>query len=231
MAGLLDDMNEAQRNARRKAETHNPAKKVTAREMADAMQAVGLLASPIPVVGDVAGLLGDAAMYAAKPEERTWGNAGMTMLGALPFFPSALGRVKAPALRRVFHGSPTGEIKGIPNLAAHEELNISNAFSTTTSRKIADMYAQGLLGFQGPGPSPAVTEFLLHGDVPSYSKTYNAAIRDAASRGEPIDFGLLNRYAAKKGIKAVQYSGDGVREIVVLDPSALLQTPNKSPLR
>jgi hypothetical protein len=89
MAGLLDEIQRAQTAQSRGLLSHAPAQRVTGRQVADAAQAVGLLASPIPVVGDVMGLLGDAAMYAAKPEERTWGNAAMTLLGALPLVPSA----------------------------------------------------------------------------------------------------------------------------------------------
>lgn len=91
MAGLLEQMRAAEQARNRGLLTHTPQRPVTGRQVADAMQAVGLLASPIPIVGDVAGLLGDAAMYAAKPEERTLLNYGMTALGALPFVPSVAG--------------------------------------------------------------------------------------------------------------------------------------------
>jgi hypothetical protein len=89
MTGLLDQMQAAQRAAAARQMSHTPQRPVGGREMADAMQAVGLLAAPVPVVGDVVGLLGDAAMYAAKPEERTAGNALLTVLGALPMVPGA----------------------------------------------------------------------------------------------------------------------------------------------
>jgi hypothetical protein len=100
MAGLLEQMRAAERARNQGLLSHTPQQQVTGRQVADAMQAVGLLASPIPVVGDVAGLLGDAAMYAAKPEERTLGNAAVTLLGALPFVPSAA----AKALGKVDDG-------------------------------------------------------------------------------------------------------------------------------
>jgi len=45
--------------------------------------------APVPLLGDVAGLLGDAQMMYEKPEERTWANAGFAALGALPFMPAA----------------------------------------------------------------------------------------------------------------------------------------------
>lgn len=114
MAGLLDDMRAAQAAQSRGRLSHVPQQRVTGRQVADAAQAVGLLTAPIPVLGDVMGLLGDAAMYAAKPEERTWGNAAMTALGALPLVPSLAGQAanvakKATRWERVpaseaFHG-------------------------------------------------------------------------------------------------------------------------------
>ena len=93
MAGLLDQMRAAQTAQSRGLLSHTPQQRVSGRQVADAMQAMGLLASPIPVVGDVAGLLGDAAMYAAKPEERTAGNMALTALGVLPFFPALAGKL------------------------------------------------------------------------------------------------------------------------------------------
>lgn len=93
MSGLLDQMRAAEQARNYGLLTHAPQQPVTGRQVADAMQSAGLLAAPIPVVGDIAGLMGDAAMYAAKPEERTWGNYALTALGALPFVPSAAGKI------------------------------------------------------------------------------------------------------------------------------------------
>lgn len=100
MAGLLDNplaiesLRNAIRDNAREQMTHRPQRPVGMREFADAMQMAGLFAAPVPVLGDVAGLFGDAAMYAAKPEERTLGNLGLTALGALPFLPSIAGKAK-----------------------------------------------------------------------------------------------------------------------------------------
>lgn len=91
MAGLLEQMRASEQARNQGLLSHTPQRQLTGRQIADAMQTVGLLASPLPVIGDVAGLLGDAAMYAAKPEERTWGNYAMTALGALPLVPSMAG--------------------------------------------------------------------------------------------------------------------------------------------
>jgi hypothetical protein len=43
--------------------------------------------SAVPIAGDLTGLAADAAMYAAYPEERTYGNYAMSALGALPLVP------------------------------------------------------------------------------------------------------------------------------------------------
>ena len=100
MAGLLEQMRGAQARQAQSAMSHRKFDPVTGRQMADAAQKMGLLTAPIPVVGDVMGLLGDAAMYAAKPEERTWSNYGLTALGALPFVPSGAGKL-AKAISKV----------------------------------------------------------------------------------------------------------------------------------
>lgn len=112
LAGLLDDINAARLRQAQGAMSHRKFDPVTGRQIADAMQSAGLLASPVPVVGDVAGLLGDAAMYATKPEERTWGNAAMTALGALPFVPS-VAALKAAKLPR--GGLENGKIGDVLN--------------------------------------------------------------------------------------------------------------------
>ena len=49
------------------------------------------MSAPVPVLGDVMGLLNDAQMYRTKPEERTPGNFALTALGALPFVPAMAG--------------------------------------------------------------------------------------------------------------------------------------------
>src|SRR5512139_1388510 len=58
------------------------------------MQKLGLL--QVPVVSDVAGLLGDIQQYRDEPESRGLLNYSLTGLGLLPFMPNMT----------VFHGSP-----------------------------------------------------------------------------------------------------------------------------
>ena len=68
-----------------------PAQRPAGQQIADLLSGVSIPLSAVPVVGDVAGLAADAAMYAAYPEERTMLNAGMSLAGLLPFVPGAAG--------------------------------------------------------------------------------------------------------------------------------------------
>ena len=65
--------------------------KPAGQQMSDVLGGMALATAPIPIVGDVAGAVSDAAMYAAYPEERTMLNAGMSLAGLLPFVPGAGG--------------------------------------------------------------------------------------------------------------------------------------------
>jgi hypothetical protein len=121
MAGLLEQMRGAQARQAQSAMSHRKFDPVTGRQMADAAQKMGLLTAPIPVVGDVMGLLGDAAMYAAKPEERTLANYGLTALGALPFVPSVAGKMagKVDDLLEWAKGSKLVDAAGAPTPLYH----------------------------------------------------------------------------------------------------------------
>jgi GNAT superfamily N-acetyltransferase len=58
----------------------------------NALQKVGM--ANVPVVSDVAGLLGDVQQYIQHPEQRTGINYALSGLGLLPFVPAAFGMVK-----------------------------------------------------------------------------------------------------------------------------------------
>ena len=66
-----------------------PQPKPMGQQVADVLGGVALPLSTVPVVGDIAGLGADAAMYANYPEERTALNYGLTLAGMLPFVPAA----------------------------------------------------------------------------------------------------------------------------------------------
>jgi hypothetical protein len=61
------------------------------------LDAGAIALSPVPIVGDVAGLLNDARHYATDPESRTAGNFALSVLGLLPFVPSAAGTLRKAA--------------------------------------------------------------------------------------------------------------------------------------
>lgn len=51
------------------------------------LDAAAIATMPIPIVGDITGLLADADMYYNEPEQRTLLNLGLSSLGVLPFVP------------------------------------------------------------------------------------------------------------------------------------------------
>lgn len=75
------------------------------------LQGAAIATTPVPVVGDVIGLLADADMYANEPESRNLLNYGLSALGVLPFVPSFAKRGKNVATEIepniiAYHGSP-----------------------------------------------------------------------------------------------------------------------------
>jgi hypothetical protein len=66
------------------------------------LDAAAIATMPVPIVGDVTGLLADANMYYNEPEERTLVNAGLSSLGILPFVPS----VAAVRAAKKYGGDP-----------------------------------------------------------------------------------------------------------------------------
>jgi hypothetical protein len=60
------------------------------------LDSAALGTAPVPIVGDVLGLLADGKRLRDSPEERTLGNYGLSALGLLPFVP-AMGTIKSVA--------------------------------------------------------------------------------------------------------------------------------------
>ena len=57
------------------------------------LDAGALAVSPVPVLGDIAGLANDMRHYATDPESRTWGNYALSAAGLLPLVPGVAGVV------------------------------------------------------------------------------------------------------------------------------------------
>ena len=63
------------------------------------LDGVSTALTPVPLVGDVAGLAADAYRYKTDPESRTPLNFGLSALGALPFVPSMAGVLRNAQLQ------------------------------------------------------------------------------------------------------------------------------------
>ena len=103
--------------------------KTAGQAMADMLGGMALATAPIPVVGDLAGAVSDAAMYAAYPEERTMLNAGMSLAGLVPFVPggSALRALRdAPSVNLIDDGKGKALIMSEGKQAGVIEYEINN---------------------------------------------------------------------------------------------------------
>lgn len=57
--------------------------------MANPLDSAAIATAPVPVVGDIVGLLADGYMYVTDPESRTLANAGLSAAGLIPGIPAA----------------------------------------------------------------------------------------------------------------------------------------------
>ena len=74
-----------------KPQSQLPAAAAAAWDQSNILQQAGLLASPVPVLGDALGLMGDLKMFYDEPDQRTPFNYGLSLMGLLPFVPSVAG--------------------------------------------------------------------------------------------------------------------------------------------
>jgi hypothetical protein len=73
------------------------------------MDKAALWTSPIPIVGDVAGIVADAANYIQDPEARSLANGLITLMSAVPLVPNKRLMDQAEQVKRnitAWHGSP-----------------------------------------------------------------------------------------------------------------------------
>jgi len=62
---------------------------------ANPIDAAALAVSPVPIAGDIAGLLNDARHYMQNPETRSLGNYALSAAGVLPLIPPVMGATRA----------------------------------------------------------------------------------------------------------------------------------------
>ena len=78
------------------------------------MDKLAIGTAPIPIAGDIIGMLADARMFAQEPESRTPLNFGLSALGALPFVPAMSATVRGYGQ----HGDDVADaLKGYDNNA------------------------------------------------------------------------------------------------------------------
>jgi hypothetical protein len=215
MAGLLDDMKAAQTAKARGAMSHRRFDPVTGRQMADAMQSMGLLASPIPVVGDVAGLLGDAAMYAAKPEERTMGNAALTALGVLPFFPSLAGKLGRAG--RVLDVTDADTFRAVKAAMGGDRIPEGEIRQAVAQYNAALSKQAGGLGMDA-GNTAAERSGLLGYDTPAFHGTLsNVPEFDMAKVGERFPGYSIGIHTTSSPREASMYAGKSITDRTVTE--------------
>jgi hypothetical protein len=104
--------------------------------------------APVPIVGDVLGLLADGKRLRDNPEERTLGNYGLSALGLLPFMPS-LGMIR-PATDAVWFRGQSGAKAADEPFAATLRGTPSFADSADVASKYAvNPNAAGNYGWRG----------------------------------------------------------------------------------
>lgn len=93
--------------------------------MQEMLDLAALATTPVPVVGDVAGLASDGYRFATDPSSRTVGNAAWASLGLLPFMP-AMGAVTRAAkelpmevILDTDRGRPLLRVMGLPTEVEH----------------------------------------------------------------------------------------------------------------
>jgi len=156
--------------------------KPVGQQMSDVLGGMALATAPIPIVGDVAGAVSDAAMYAAYPEERTMLNAGMSLAGLLPFVPGpggvraaekaadALDMSTAARMQRANEG------RFFPNTLYH---------GTSTSKSDGWLYDEFAL-FEGDDLSRSVSRSPVGKLGVSIAENPNMAA-DFARQASPVD--------------------------------------------
>lgn len=171
------------------------------------------------------GMLGDA-MWLGGPVAGAVVGGALKAPGAIAKGAKAANKNELPSMR-VFHGSPKGEIEGLPRLAPHDETGIMG-FSVTPERSLAENYSIDRLGrhqdyIYQHGMRPSVSEFQLTGRV----EHYDDLIRSMQKKYQLSDTEYptpeqFSNYVKKNKIVAIDYSRNlGHSEISVIDPTAL----------
>ena len=180
--------------------------KPVGQQMSDVLGGMALATAPFPVVGEVAGAVSDAAMYAAYPEERTMMNAGMSLAGLLPFVPGAGGvRAAEGAMDTYYHG---GELAGPINEAG----GLFNGIFVSPSKTAAMSHGNSLYSFEIPPAKIAKSgDFMGYSDIPWEQQKASIRRTNSSVDVDGPDFDLW--YKAVVDDKADQLDADDLARI------------------
>lgn len=126
--------------------------KTAGQAMSDVLGGMALATAPIPVIGELAGAVSDAAMYAAYPEERTMVNYLLSGVGVLPWVTGAAGAKAirdAAKVRQVGAGPIPQVTRDSPILSRVGDANSVNSlaveFSEPALRQVPIARAEDLI--------------------------------------------------------------------------------------
>ena len=128
----LERMNARRARAGMEAFVPQAPTKTAGQAMADMLGGMSIPLSVVPVAGDFAGLAADAAMYATRPEERTLGNAAMTLAGIVPGIPGA-------AAGRAFKGINPQVVQYAQEAGFDPRILQAGSGATTGGPRVADI--------------------------------------------------------------------------------------------
>ena len=158
------------------------------------LDAASLSTAPIPVVGDVTGLLADFNMYANEPDSRNWFNYLFTAAGVLPLVPGAMAIKKAREEAETF-----AKKKNIPKFS-----------DMSRNKKRATVRDPQRVGFPGvyKDPRKIIEEVDVAPESPNLKLLFNTSrkeLADIANRSGNIENPELPGVAAKpKGSVAAE---------------------------
>ena len=115
------------------------------------------MSAPVPVLGDVMGLLNDAQMYRTKPEERTPGNFALTALGALPFVPAMAGTFAGV-------GAKTADVAALGKAQAMAKAN-ADPVEVWKATGWTDQFPDKKWRFEIPDNKAKRSEQLMHSQI------------------------------------------------------------------
>ena len=177
----------------------------------DYLDAAAITTSPIPVVGDVAGLVADVNMYATDPESRNWFNYLFSAAGVLPFVPA-------------------------PSAVRKTAEKVQKYADNSRNKKRATVKDAARVAYPGvyKDPRKIIADVEVAPESENLGKIFNTSreeLADIANRQGNIDPVLPGQAVNPKGSAAAQNVTKLVIEPAAADPSEVQTAVVKCPWR